>query len=475
MTPYAEFLAGKRWTAPTSGIDCTPAELGDGLFDFQAHIVAWAVRRGRAAIWSDTGTGKTRMQAKWMCKLIEEGRARRGLILAPLGVTEQTRAEAAALGIDIDYARDQDEVDQFDNTITITNYERLHRFDPAAFDAVVLDESSILKAYSGATKRALVAAFRNTPYRLACSATPAPNDLEELCNHADFLGVMSPQEMRSTFFIADSRGEFMKYRLKRHAGQAFYEWLASWAIACRNPADLGFDGSAYVLPELHIDDHLIPTGTWAAEGELFTPRLAGVGHRAQVRRDTVAARVDAAVDLVRAEPDEPWLIWCGRNDEAELVTTGIRAFLPDATVAEVRGSDDPAVKAAELRGFADGDIQVLVTKPTIAGYGLNFQRCARVLFVGLGDSYEQYYQAIRRCYRFGQTRPVQVHIVLADLEQVIADNVRAKEARAAETTSGLIAAIAAENRRELFAGTSKGDDFEPRHPLTLPTWLEAAS
>jgi hypothetical protein len=464
---YADFLAAKRWTAPSSGIPCTADQVAGDLFDFQRHIVAWAVTRGRAAVWADTGLGKTRISVAWL-DIVLRAAGGRGLILAPLGVAAQTVAEAAVIGIDVAYVHNQAEAEASSARIVITNYERLHLIKPEAYAAVVLDESSILKAYSGTTKRALVAAFRDTPYRLACTATPAPNDLEELCNHADFLGIMKPQEMRSTFFIADSRGEFMKYRIKGHARQAFYEWLASWAVACRTPADLGFDGSAYRLPPLRIVDHAVPTG-WTAEGELFTPRLEGVTQRAQVRRDTVDARVAAAVNLITAEPDERWLVWCGRNDEAAAVA----AAVPGAV--NVQGSDDADAKAARLADFAAGRLQVLVSKIEICGYGLNFQACARMVFVGLSDSYEKYYQAIRRCYRYGQTRPVDAHIVLADVEHVIAANVRAKETQAREMTSGLVAVIAAENRRELFAGTSKGDDYEPRRPLTLPHWLENAS
>jgi hypothetical protein len=461
---YADFLAAKRWKAPASGYDCTADDVAADLFDFQAHITAWALRRGRAAIWTDTGTGKTRMQVRWLEYLAARGV--RGLLLAPLGVTAQTVREAAAIGVPIAYAHNQTEIA---GPITITNYDRLHLFDPATFGAVVLDESSILKAYSGVTKRALVAAFRNTPYRLACTATPAPNDIEELCNHADFLGVMTPQEMRSTFFIADSRGEFMKYRMKGHAKRAFYEWLADWAMACRSPADLGFDGSAYVLPPLNITDHLIATDGWTAEGELFTTALKGVTHRAQIRRDTVSDRVAAAVRLIHAESAEQWLVWCGRNDEAAGVAAAI------AGAVNIQGSDTAEVKADALADFAAGRVRVLITKPTIAGYGMNFQRCARQVFVGLGDSYELYYQGIRRCWRFGQDRPVEVHIILTDLERAIAANVRAKERRAQEVTGGLVAAVAEHNRRELFAGTSAGDDYEPRRPMVRPEWLETAT
>lgn len=462
---YTDFLATKRRPAPSSGISCDPGHVDERLFDFQRHTVAWAVRRGRAAIWADTGLGKTRMQLAWADAVTRtSGRA---LILAPLAVAEQTVREATAIEVPVTYVRDQDEADTAPGRIVITNYDRLHKFNPAAFSAVVLDESSILKAFSGTTKRALVKAFQSTPYRLACTATPAPNDLEELCNHADFLGVMSPQEMRTTFFIADSRGEFMRYRLKGHAHDAFFDWLASWAIACRTPADLGFDAAAYDLPELSIVDHFVPTD-WAADGELFTPRLEGVTQRAQVRRDTLGARVAQALEVIGAEPAEQWIVWCGLNPEAD----AIAAAIPGAV--NVQGSDPAEVKAARLLDFAEGRIRVLVTKPKIAAFGLNFQACARMTFVGLSDSYEQYYQAIRRCWRFGQTRPVTAHIVLADVERVIADNVRAKERAARDITAGLVSAIAAENRRELFAGTSKGDDYEPSRPLTVPTWMESA-
>lgn len=468
---YSEFLATKRRPAPSSGIVCDVDDVQLDLFDFQRHIVAWAVRRGRAALWADTGLGKSRMQVEWLRIVLGDGG--RGLILAPLAVTAQTIREAEAIGITITYVRNAAEAATAladptnpDQRIVISNYERLDQLDPARFDAVVLDESSILKAYSGATKRALVAAFASTRYRLCCTATPAPNDLEELCNHADFLGIMSPAEMRSTFFIADSRGEFMRYRLKGHARQAFYDWLSSWAIACRTPSDLGFADDRYHLPPLDIVDHLIETD-WAADGELFTPQLQGITQRAQVRRDTLDARTAAAVDLVLAEPGERWLVWCGTNDEANRMT----AALAHLGAVNVQGSDHPDAKAAALLDFADGRLPVLVTKPSVAAYGLNFQACARMVFVGLSDSYEQYYQAIRRCYRFGQTRPVQAHVVLADVESVIAQNVRAKERTAAATTEGLVAAIAAENRRQLFAGTSKADDYAPRRALTLPAWL----
>lgn len=472
---YADFLASKRRQPPTSGIHVHPDELltAPHLFPFQRQIVAWAVGRGRAAVWADTGLGKTRIEVAWLDQILATTPGK-GLILAPLGVTQQTIREAARMGITVQYVHNQAEADATSNRLLITNYERLDKLDTARYAAVALDESSILKAFSGVTKRALVERFKTTRFRLSASATPAPNDLEELTNHADFLGIMTSQEMRSTFFIADSRGEFMKYRLKGHAAGAFYEWLASWAIACRHPSDLGFQQDGYDLPPLTIHDHIIRTG-WTADDELFTLTLTGVTGRAEARRGTLEERVAAAVELVCAEPDRQWIVWVGLNDESSAMAQGVAEALPGVTVAEVVGSDDPDLKAATLAAFADGQVQILVTKPKIAGYGLNFQSCARMVFVGLSDSYEHYYQSIRRCWRFGQTDPVDVHIVLADVERVIVDNVRAKERTAKSTTDGLIAAISAENRRELYAGTSKADSYEPTRPITLPTWLRSTA
>lgn len=479
---YADFLASKRRQPPSSGIDVHPDELltAQHQFPFQRQITSWAVGRGRAACWADTGLGKTRIEIGWLDQLLS-AEGGRGVIMGPLGVAKQTIREAARMGIEVTYVHNDAEVRKLTSKqagagpqIAFCNYDRLHLLDTSRFTAVALDESSILKSFSGTTKRALVSGFAHTPFRLSASATPAPNDLEELTNHADFLGIMTAQEMRSTFFIADSRGEFMKYRLKGHAAGAFYEWLASWAIACRHPRDLGFEQDGYDLPELGIHDHLVRTG-WVADGELFTLDLAGVTQRAQVRKDTLAQRVAAAIELVCAEPDRQWIVWTGRNDESTAMAAGLADALPGATIAEVVGSDDADVKADTLAAFAEGAVQILVTKPTIAGYGLNFQSCNRMVFVGLSDSYEQYYQAIRRCWRFGQTQPVDVHIVLADVERVIVDNVRAKEITAKSTTDGLIAAISAENRRELYAGTSKADSYEPTRPITLPQWLRSSA
>jgi hypothetical protein len=456
---YADFLARKQRVVLDYGHDVDPDEIHPSLFPFQRDITRWALRKGRAAVFADTGLGKTRIQIEW-ARLSGQ----RALILAPLAVAHQTVREAAAIGVDVRYVHNQAEADEAPGIVT-SNYERLHLFDPSQFGAVVLDESSILKAFSGTTKKALVKAFAATPYRLACTATPAPNDIEELCNHADFLGVMTPSEMRSTFFIADSRGEFMRYRLKHHAHDAFFRWLASWAIAVKRPSDLGYDDGQFLLPRLTIDAHYVDT-EYVPEGQLFTTELFGVTEQARVRRETADDRVARAVELVNAEPDQAWIVWCGMNAESEAVTR----LLPGAV--EVRGSDDPDEKVARLAGFADGAFQVVVTKPTIAGYGMNFQRCARMVFVGLGYSFEQYYQCLRRCHRFGQTQPVHAHVVLSKPEAGIYAAVLDKEAQANRLSGGLLAGMSDRSKDQLlFLGTSRGDSYEPVDVPTLPAWL----
>jgi len=457
VSAYLRFLAQKRIVAPSDGVDVDEDQVHPVLFGFQRDLTRWALRKGRAALFADTGLGKTPMQVEW-ARLT----GRRTLILAPLAVAQQTIRQAAQLlEVEVGYARSQAEAA---GPITITNYERLDRFDLGAFDAVVLDESSILKSFSGATKKALVAGFRSTPYRLCCTATPAPNDIEELCNHADFLSVMTPAEMRSTFFIADSKGEFMRYRLKGHARQAFYRWMASWAMAVKTPSDIGHDDAGYQLPELRVRTHFVETD-WKPSGRLFPVGLDGIVERAEVRRSTIDERVAATVARVESEPDEAWLIWCGLNEEGRAVARAI----PDAVLVE--GSDPPERKAEALLGFADGDIRTLITKPSVAGFGMNWQRCARMVFLGLSDSFEAYYQAVRRCWRFGQTRPVYAHVVLSEAEKPIWDNVMFKERRAAEMAEGLVVAMRDHERAELLAGTTAADDYSPTRPLSVPGWL----
>jgi len=423
---YADFLARKQAAAPVTGRTIDPGSVHPMLHPWQQEIVAWAVRTGRAAIWADTGLGKTVMQLEWArLSTVAGTTAGKALIVAPLAVCQQTVREAAKLGITARYVRGGGDIDG--PGIWVTNYEMVEHFDPDQFDAVVLDEASILKNSDGKTRTRMIQHFADVPARLSCTATPAPNDPEELTNQAEFLGRSTRVNMLATYFVHDSDG----WRLKGHARGPMFRWMASWALAIRRPSDMGYQDGGYQLPGLDIVPHLLPVGA-VPEGQLFATDLGGVGGRAKVRRDTLAARCEKAAELVAAEPDEPWLIWCGLNDEADLLAK----LIPDAV--NVHGSWSPDEKADAFLGFADGNIRRLVTKPSIAAFGLNWQHCARTAFVGLSDSYETYYQSIRRCYRYGQTRIVQAHIVLSELESQIAANVARKERDASSVTGALV-------------------------------------
>ncbi len=423
-TTYADFLAAKTAGVPDHGRPVSIIDVHPHLHEWQRDLVAWAAERGRAAIWADTGLGKTLMQIEWARLMAGSGRS---LIVAPLAVCAQTVREAAKIGVTATYVRSGDNLEP---GMYVTNYEMVDHFDPAQFDAVVLDEASILKAHDGKTRTKLIRHFAPVPYRLACTATPAPNDPEELTNQAEFLGVMDRVNMLAAYFIHDSDG----WRLKGHARSPMFAWMASWAVAIRRPSDMGYPDDGYILPGLNIESHLVEVPI-EQDGQLFATDLGGVGGRAAVRRSTMQARCERAAALVAAEPDEPWLIWCGLNDEAAL----LERLIPDAV--NVHGGWSPEDKAEALLGFADGHIPRLVTKPSLAAFGLNWQHCARMLFVGLSDSYEAYYQSIRRCYRYGQQRVVDVHIVLSQLEAQIADNVRRKEQDAAMVAQQMVTAM----------------------------------
>jgi len=418
MSSYADFLETKRRAAAPVGRPVDPGDVHPMLHDWQAEIVRWAVERGRCAIFADCGLGKTFMQLEW-ARLMAD----RSLIVAPLSVARQTVREAHRIDQQVTYVRHPDEVTG--DGVWITNYEMVDHFDPSEFGAVVLDESSILKNIDGKTRQRLTEKLAAVPYRLACTATPAPNDVSELCNHAEFLGVMPRNEMLAAYFVHDEIG----WRLKGHAVGPMYEWMATWAVSLRKPSDIGHDDTGYDLPALTITPEVIDVDI-EVEGQLFATDLGGIGGRSKVRRATLDARCERAAELVSGV--DQWIVWCGLNDEAAAICRAVEGAV------NVEGSWAPDAKADALEGFQDGRIRVLVTKPSIAGFGMNFQQAHRMCFVGLSDSYEAYYQAIRRCYRFGQTHPVDVHIVVSALEQQIVDNVRRKETEASVMAAELV-------------------------------------
>ena len=374
---YGEFIGDKLTHAAPVGIPDWQ-DLPPSMFPFQAALSKWAIARGRAAIFADTGLGKTRMQLAW-ADAVTRHTSGAVLILAPLAVAQQTRAEGEIMGIAVDHLRQQNETPG--QSITITNYERLHLFNPDDYTGVVLDESSCIKHHDAKTLHRLLSAFRDTPYKLCATATPAPNDWTELGTHAEFLGICSRTEMLSEYFCHDG-GETQVWRLKGHARHEFWRWVCSWGALVRKPSDLGFDDSAYLLPPLNVHEHHVETHM-ASPGMLFAVEAQTLGERRGARKASIGARVKACADIVNAD-SEPWIVWCDLNAEAD----SLRQAIPGAV--EVRGTDEPDAKEARLLDFAAGRIRVMVTKPSIAGFGLNWQHCANVAFVGVTDSFEAY-------------------------------------------------------------------------------------
>lgn len=432
---YLDFIERKRIRHTPTGFDVDAGELNPLLFDWQRRVTSWALQRGRAAIFADCGLGKTAMQLEW-ARRVHEHTGRPVLVLAPLAVAAQTRAEGEKFEIDVTVCREASDVA---DGVNVTNYERLDRFDPAVFGGLVLDESSILKAYTGATRNAIQAFADQVAFRLACTATPAPNDVMEMTNHSEFVGSLQGKQVLALFMMVDykdgSQGK-QSYVLKPRARAAYFEWLASWAIALRRPSDAGGSDDGFLLPALDVHDTVVDaTATTPADGQLFALEAATLQERHHARRDSITERVARVAELVAAEPGESWIVWCGLNAESQAVT----AAVPGAV--EVTGSDDPDVKAERMEAFSRGEIRVLVTKPSIAGWGMNWQHCARVAFLGMSDSWEQYYQAVRRCYRFGQTRAVHVHRVTSQNEGAVITNIQRKERQAADMMDGMVDAM----------------------------------
>jgi len=412
MSNYEAVIQSKTTQDNPSGFEC--GELNPLLFDFQAVLVRWALSRGRAAIFADTGLGKTFMQVEW-AKRVCEHTGGNVLIVAPLCVAQQTVNEAKKMGGFVHYCRTSSNANR---GINITNYEMLDHFDLNQFDGVVLDESSILKSHTGKTRTALIEQCQAVPYRLSCTATPSPNDFMELGNQAEFLGVMSRTEMLAMFFTHDG-GETSKWRLKGWGKTRFWEWMSQWAAVIRRPSDLGFDDSRYDLPPLNINEHVIADG-FREEGQLFTTIALTLSERRRAQRQSIAERVAAVAEIVN-NSDEQWIVWCHLNDES----TALAKSIPDAV--DVKGSDSIDKKEQRIMDFTEGRQRVLVSKPSITGYGMNWQHCHKQAFVGLSDSFEQFYQAVRRCWRFGQELPVDVEVFTAESEGQVLANIKRKE------------------------------------------------
>jgi hypothetical protein len=456
---YDDYILAKLGGFRPSGFDVQSTGLT--LFDFQDALSRWALRLGRAAIFADTGLGKTRMQLSW-ADHVAKHTGQPVLILAPLAVAEQTVEEGAGIGVAVEHHREQPKKLP---PITITNYERLHKFDAEEFAGVVLDESSIIKHHDSKTLGQLIEAFKNTPYKLCATATPAPNDWTELGTHAEFLGVCTRAEMLSEFFVHDG-GETQVWRLKGHAREAFWKWVSCWGAMVRSPADLGFDGSRYDLPKLTVQQHTILTEQEAPQGMLFAMEAQTLMERRNARRDSVEERVKACVDMVNATPG-PWVVWCELNSESEMLAKAINGSV------EVRGSMTTDQKEAALADFAHGRARVIVTKPSIAGFGLNWQHCNQMAFVGVTDSFESYYQAVRRCWRFGQKRPVTVHIFASELEGAVVSNLQRKERDARAMGEALAAQTSESVKANVLGIQRQSNDYNATRAVKVPAFLRA--
>lgn len=432
---YEEFVAAKADRVQPSGFEA--GALSPMLFPWQADIVRWACRRGRSCIFADCGLGKTAMQLAWAdaaCRA--SGGA--ALVLAPLAVAAQTAREGEKFGIPVAVARSQSECPS--SGVSVANYEMLDHFDLSAFAAVVLDESSILKSQDSKTRMALTEALNGVPWVLCCTATPAPNDQMELGNHAEIASDMTREEMLATFFTHDSK-DTSKWRLKGHAEADFYRWMATWAVMISRPSDIGYPDEGFELPPLSIETHEV-AGSGTTEGRLFEVPAEGLAEQRRARKESLGAKVEAIAEMVNAS-DGQWVVWCDYNDESDALARAI----PEAV--EVRGSDSSDDKAAAMLGFADGSVRVLVSKPSICGFGMNWQGCHQMAFCGLSYSYEQFYQAVRRCWRFGQESPVEVHVFSSLAESASVDAVVRKEDQAEQLKRGMVEAMAQETERQI--------------------------
>lgn len=459
---YEQFVARKLAMTSPSGI-ARPTKLPPSLFPHQECLTRWALKRGRSAIFADTGLGKSRMEVAW-ADVVAKETGMPVLILTPLAVAAQTALEAAQLGIEVTVCREPSDLN--DRGINVTNYERLHKFDPAIFGGVAPDESSIIKHHDTRTFAALTQAFKDTPFKLPATATPAPNDWTELGTHAEFLGICTRQEMLAEFFTHDG-GDTQTWRLKGHARQQFWRWVVSWGALIRRPSDLGFADDAYALPPLHLHEHQVEVDM-PTNGMLFAMEAQTLSERRDARRMSMEDRVRECAKRVNAEAGEPWVVWCDLNDESTALTQAIDGAI------EIRGADDVDTKEARLQAFASGQARVLVSKPSICGWGLNWQHAARMAFVGVTDSYEAYYQAVRRCWRFGQRRDVHVHIFSSKAEGAVVANLKRKEREAAQMAESLSAETRDAVMAEVTGSHRETNSHNAAHAVNVPSFLRAA-
>ena len=453
MGDYNNFLKNKKFTFENSGFDVDKNQLNTMLYDFQKDIGRWALKKGRACVFASCGLGKSPIQLTWAYH-VQKQIGGKILIVAPLAVVEQTKRESEKFGYTIKICEKQNDCIE---GINITNYEKLDKFIAIEFTGIVLDESSILKSYSGKIRTDIINNFKSVPYKLACTATPAPNDYMELGNHSEFCGVMTRSEMLSMFFVHDG-GDTSQWRLKGHAQDVFWKWLSTFGVFIDNPKNIGYEMKEYDLPLLNVTEIIV-------DKVPLIKRNLTLLERRQARKDSLELRCKHAAELVN-NSDEQWLIWCDLNSESELLSKLINESV------EVKGSDTPEHKSKSMLDFSNNKIKNLVTKPSIAGYGMNWQNCHNMIFTGLSDSFEQYYQAVRRCYRFGQDKPVNVYIIISSKEGCVKDNIQRKEKDFLQMQSEMINLTKEITKKELQNTCRIDTPYEPNEEIKLPKWKE---
>ena len=453
MKEYGEFIKNKIQVFKSVGFDIEREELNPMLFEFQKDIVKWALKKGRAAIFAGCGLGKTLMQLEWANQIYKK-EGGKILILAPLSVASQTKREGEKFNIPVNICESY--ADVLDG-INITNYEKLDKFIAKEFNAIVLDESSILKSFTGKVRNHIIDSFKNTPYRLACTATPSPNSYMELGNHAQFLGVMTREEMLSMYFVHDG-GNTSQWRLKHHAEEKFWEWMATWSVFINNPLDLGYKSDGYDLPDLNIKEIIVDGN------EIKTDKLT-LTERREARKEKIDLKLPVIKELIEKESDS-WLIWCDYNYEQDKISK----LLGDRCVS-IQGSTPPSKKIDWERKWRNKEVPIMVTKPKIFGYGLNWQHCHNVIFFGMSDSFEDYYQALRRTWRFGQGHKVNVYIVISAKEGTVKENIERKQLDAEKMQNAMIKLTKDITKKELRQTTRISTPYNPKMDIIIPNWL----
>ena len=461
MKSYDEFLLEKLAYNKPSGFEVDVKQLNKNLFDWQALLVKWSLFKGKSALFWDTGLGKTLAQLSWSDAICKKFKGEAILGYAPLAVSHQTVREGKKFGIEVNRCDSQSDVKP---GINITNYERLEKFNHGSFIGIFLDESGRIKADTAEFTQAVIDSYIKTAYKLCCSATPSPNDYTELGNTSEFLGVMTMSEMKSMFFINDAGDTTAKWRLKGHVlNNRFWEWLSSWCVMIQKPSDIGFSDEGYILPKLNYIEHVIPYK--GKKKGYFVEQASGLTEVRDSMRETLEERCKVVADIVNPSK-EIWVTWCNLNPEGQRLNQLINNSV------EVSGSTKDDLKIKYFLEFSDNKIKCLVTKPKIGMFGMNWQNCNNIVVTGMSHSFEQFYQLIRRFWRYGQTKEVNVHIAYGEREGDVLKTVKRKEKQMKDMFSSMVRHMKVLMKSELEKTTRKETEYNPKIEMKLPSWLE---